>query len=149
MVKYGEHTGLSTKYRAITLERIEDIVCDELKIEKTAIRKKGRANSLESFARQLYYFLSANNTCYSYDHIAEYLGHGNQALNMGHTHVVRAKVKIEGIIYKTEVKRIMDERHECDLIRRCMTLIIEEGYAIKGATTPGTLAKYYENIAQH
>lgn len=106
---------------------------------------KGRSE--ESFSKHLFYFLATNNTPHSLDYIGEYIN-SNNSKNTAHQIVAYSKKKIENIIYKTERKRIMDDKHLYDIIRKCMNKLIFDGMPVRGNITPDTLIKYYEGVVQ-
>lgn len=136
---------VAVETECLTLEKIAEIVSEILNIPICLItEKKGQGNvpQRESFARQLFCFLATHNTNHSYDSIASYI----HAYN--HSTTIRAKDKIEGIIYKVDVKRILDEKPAYDLIRACMNRLIYSGYQARGNYNTEILVNYYENVAQ-
>lgn len=103
----------------------------------------------ESFAKHLFYFLACNNTRHSQDFIGEYISQSYQSKrNSAHRMVVYGKQRIEQIIYKTERKRIMDDKKNYDIIQKCMNKLIFDGMPVRGNITPDTLVKYYEGVVQ-
>lgn len=135
----------TAEIECITLEKITEIVSEVLSISPELItEKKGQGNvpQNESFARQLFCFLAAHNTRHSYDSIASHIR------AYCHSTTVRAKRKIEGIIYKVEVKRILDEKPAYDLIRACMNRLVYSGYQARGNYSAEHMVNYFENAVQ-
>jgi chromosomal replication initiation ATPase DnaA len=106
-----------------------------------------RGSAQESFVKQLFFYLASNNTRHSLDYIGEYIT-GATNKNSAHCIVSYSKKKIEQIIYKTERKRIMDDKHYYDIIIRCSNKLIYDGMPVHGNISPELLAKYYEGVAQ-
>jgi chromosomal replication initiation ATPase DnaA len=129
------------------LDKIIVTVSDATGINPLEIKAKG--SSEESFAKHLFYFLASNNTRHSLDFIGEYIsGSCRWKRNSAHRMVVYAKQRIEQIIYKTERKRIMDDKKNYDIIQKCMNQLIFDGMPVRGNISPDTLAKYYEGVVQ-
>lgn len=134
------------KKKCLILDDIALVVEEATNINPlSCCTSKGRAE--ESFAKQLFYFLATNNTHHSFDFIGEYIN-GNAKKNKSHDIVSYSKKKIENIIYKTERKRIMDDKPLYDVIQKCMNKLIFDGMPVRGSITPETLAKYYEGVVQ-